>query len=216
MASDRFSVENSYGLCTWRPVSDCEGCSVRGELNCRFNWNDLSYFAAIFLPFGIAAAAGMIRGGFAWWILGWLGFMAFFFNVWEARVLCSHCPYYGESGHTLHCIANYGVLKVWRFHPEPMSKSEQVQFLVGVLLLLGFPFPFMLLGGAYALSLIALAGAISFAFSLKKQVCSRCINFSCPLNSVPKPIVDAYLRRNAVMREAWEAGGYRLDEEGGS
>ena len=29
---------------------------------------------------------------------------------------------------------------------------------------------------------------------------------------MPKPLVDAYLRRNPVMREAWEASGYRLGE----
>jgi hypothetical protein len=29
---------------------------------------------------------------------------------------------------------------------------------------------------------------------------------------VPKSLVDAYLRRNPVMGEAWEASGYRLGE----
>jgi hypothetical protein len=39
-----------------------------------------------------------------------------------------------------------------------------------------------------------------------------CIDFSCPVNAVPQSVVDAYLRRNPVMREAWEASGYRLGE----
>lgn len=34
------------------------------------------------------------------------------------------------------------------------------------------------------------------------------INFSCPLNTVEKRIVDEYLRRNPATREAWEKSGY--------
>jgi hypothetical protein len=29
---------------------------------------------------------------------------------------------------------------------------------------------------------------------------------------VPREVVDEYLRRNPVMREAWEAHGWRLEE----
>jgi len=56
-----------------------------------------------------------------------------------------------------------------------------------------------------------LVGFVGFAFSLKKQICPRCVNFSCPLNAVPKPIVDKYLSKNPVMRKAWEKHGYQLD-----
>ena len=43
------------------------------------------------------------------------------------------------------------------------------------------------------------------------EECIRCINFSCPVIAVPKPLVDAYLRRNPLMREAWEASGAPLE-----
>jgi hypothetical protein len=42
--------------------------------------------------------------------------------------------------------------------------------------------------------------------------CSKCVNFSCPLNHVPKSMVDEYLERNPVMKEAWEKSGYKLGE----
>jgi hypothetical protein len=38
------------------------------------------------------------------------------------------------------------------------------------------------------------------------------VNFSCPLNVVPKEVVDEYLRRNPVMRRAWLAHGWHLEE----
>ena len=94
-----------------------------------------------------------------------------------------------------------------------MSTSEKAQFLVGVGIMVLYPF--LIIGGQHVLALIALAGLISFGFSLKKHVCTRCVNFSCPANGVPKEIVDAYLRRNPVMRRAWEESGYQLSQQSG-
>jgi hypothetical protein len=49
-----------------------------------------------------------------------------------------------------------------------------------------------------------------FFWTLRRYTCSQCVNFSCPLNSVPKEIVDAYLGRNPVMWQAWEESGYQV------
>jgi len=205
--------KNPFGICTWQDVSGCADCPIGDTLSCRFNWGDLLYFLAGFLPPAIAVVAGMMRGGFGWHLVGWVGFMMFFFFVWEARVLCSHCPYWSEDGRVLNCLANYGVIKIWRYHPEPMSASEKAQFLVGAGIMVLYPFPFLIIGGQYLLALIALAGMVSFGFSLKKHVCARCVNLSCPANGVPKEIVDSYLRRNPVMRRAWEESGYQLSQQ---
>jgi hypothetical protein len=179
---------------------------------CRFDSRDLVSFLMNGLPFGVTAIAGTIRAGYGRYLLLWLAYSIFFFFVWEAHVLCSHCPMWAEEGRVLHCHANYGVIKIWKYRPGPMSRSEQVQFIVGALLLIGFPFIFLLLGKEYLLTLIGLATIISAVFSLGKHTCSRCINFSCPMNMVSKHIVDAYLERNPSMRAAWEANGYRLGQ----
>ena len=50
---------------------------------------------------------------------------------------------------------------------------------------------------------------ISQRFTSKTRII-RSINFSCPMNVVPKEDVDAYLERNPVMQAAWEASGYKL------
>jgi hypothetical protein len=203
--------QNPYEICTWNEESNCAGCGTEGGLNCRFNWSDLLYFLILFFTPAIAAIAGIIRAGFGWWLAGWLGYMIFFFFVWEARVLCSHCPFWAEEGRILHCLANQGVIKIWRYNPAPMSFSEKIQFLVGASILVVFPFPLMIIGGEYLLAGLTLAGFTSFAFSLKKHICPNCVNFSCPLNAVPKPVVDEYLRRNPVMRLAWKKQGYQLE-----
>ncbi len=196
--------------CTWRPQAECKGCSIEGRLQCRFNWRDFLRFFLIFLPFFAAAIAGEIRSGYGWCLWLWLGYSLFFFFVWEAAVLCRHCPYWAEPSRILRCHANYGVLKIWRYRPGPMCLAEKIQFIVGVLLLMGFPFPGLILGHEYLLALVCGCGAVSAGFLLWNDVCARCVNFSCPLNAVPRELVDAYLERNAAMRAAWEAQGYRV------
>jgi hypothetical protein len=52
---------------------------------------------------------------------------------------------------------------------------------------------------------------LSFASTLKTFYCPSCVNFSCPLNKVPKPVIDAYLKKNNVMREAWKKSGWQID-----
>lgn len=67
-----------------------------------------------------------------------------------------------------------------------------------------------MLGREYLLVAIGLASAISFVYLLRRNICIRRVNFSCPLNGVPKEIVDSYLCQNPVMRQAWEQSRYQL------
>ena len=59
----------------------------------------------------------------------------------------------------------------------------------------------------YVVSGILLATILSFLtfYSLfLLTFCSKCINFSCAFNKVPKELVDEYLKRNPVIKNAWE------------
>jgi hypothetical protein len=212
MTHKKEAPKNPYDICTWRPIATCADCSLGTRLKCRFRAGDLFHFLGMFSGFALPAVLGVSLAGYGPWLLGWVIFCLIFFEVWEIRILCSHCPYYAEAGHTLHCIANYSSLKLWKYRPEPMSRPEKAQIWIGFTILVGYPFPFMLLGGQFALAFVALWGGILFFWTLQKYTCSQCVNFSCPLNRVPKRVVDAYLRRNPVMRQAWEAHGWNLEE----
>jgi hypothetical protein len=192
--------------CTAKPTTSCEGCSLKGPLMCRFEKDDLTQFLMIFLPFFVTAIGGVITAGYGWWLFGWLAYGIFFFYVWEARVLCSHCPYWAEDGRLLRCHANYGVIKLWKYRPGPMNRSEQVQFSIGALLLVLYPLFFMVIGQEYLLAAIGLVSAASFAYLLWQNSCDRCINFSCPLNHVSPTTRQAFLDRNPVIFAAWKAG----------
>ncbi|MBU4349218.1 hypothetical protein KJ599_02730 [bacterium] len=203
-------MNNPYDICSWRPASKCKDCTIAGHLKCRYNPGDLLHFIGLFLSFLIPAVIGMILSGYGWYLLGWLGLAIIFFGFWETRILCSHCPYYAERGSTLHCVANYGCPKFWKYHPEPISKLEKIQLIIGFIIMCGYPFPFLILGEQFILTLLTLWGGIMFWWTLQKYICSKCINFSCLLNRVPKEVVDEYLKRNPIMRKAWKENGWRI------
>jgi hypothetical protein len=52
---------------------------------------------------------------------------------------------------------------------------------------------------------------VFFSFLFLKR-CGDCLNFSCPFNHVKKEVVDAFLKKNPVMREAWEKAGYKIKQ----
>lgn len=198
--------------CTWQPAVNCEGCETHGRLMCRLDAKDMLQFFMIILPFGVLTIGGTLSAGYGWALWLWLGYSLFFFFVWEARVLCRHCPFWAEPGKVLRCHANYGVIKFWKFQPGPMSRSEKAQFVIGALLWMGFPFPFMLMGGEYFLTLAAASVAAAGLVTMRISVCNRCINFSCLVNAVPKQLVDEYLRRNPAIESAWQASGYHSEK----
>ena len=65
--------------------------------------------------------------------------------------------------------------------------------------------------GLVGITVASLAAGISFVLVAKTFFCSTCVNFSCPLNTVPKTVVDEYLKKNDVMRKAWEESGWVID-----
>lgn len=223
---------NPHDICTWNDQADCADCPDRDVLACKWDRGLLIGFFFLFLPFGIASWLGMAlvaKVSGAWWYLVAYGaFLLVFFGVFETRVLCCHCPFYGEDTRILHCLANHGFIKIWRYRPEPLNRIEKTSLLLCFGFLGGFPIFaqaygiwFMVLNyesfsqaallGMIWITVVSLFTAITFFFALNIYVCPKCINFSCPLNRVQKSEVDEYLSRNPVIREAWEKRGYTID-----
>ena len=198
--------------CTIMDEEHCKDCPLKADLKCRFTRGHLLRFITPAFIFMLLSGAGMIVNGFYWQLGVWVLFLIVFFTLWEIRILCSHCPFYAEDANTLHCIANYGSPKVWKYHPEPMSQSEKIQLLIGFGLFGGWNLIWLISAGDWVFAGLHLVLIAGFFTWLTQRVCNQCVNFSCPLNHVPKPIVDAYLRRNPIMKDAWVKSGYQLDE----
>ncbi|MFX1564204.1 MAG: hypothetical protein ACFFDP_12955 [Promethearchaeota archaeon] len=204
--------ENSTEICMNRSKTECSDCVIKEHLECHFRSRTLLRFSVTFLIAAVPAIAAMILAGYGLFLLGWLAFAILFLQIWENKILCSHCPVYARKGKTLRCHANYGLHKIWKFNPKPMSQWEKIQFVIGASIFSSFPVPFLLLGNQYLLLFTTLVGISIFWGVLLVKMCVRCVNFSCPLNRVPKHSVDAFLAKNPVMREAWEETGYKLED----
>jgi hypothetical protein len=224
---------NPTNICTWDDSSNCSNCSIQGQLACKWDKGILKCFYGISTPTVLISLFTMVLVGVltgSWWML--IAYVVYFlviFNVCEIRFLCSHCPYYAEEGRVLHCLANHGCLKIWKYNPAPLNGLERFMmyfllatvFFIFPLIIAGYGIAFISLdlhryGLPALLGMCGLGGAIlvssiSFVYSLKRFFCTKCVNFSCPLNSVPKPVIDAFLRRNEVMRNAWVASGWEME-----
>ncbi|MFX1539861.1 MAG: hypothetical protein ACFFBX_03680, partial [Promethearchaeota archaeon] len=182
-----------------------------GQLLRIFNRKPLLMFAFGFLVILIPVVLGLVLAGLWIFLIVWIIYAIFFLQVWENRILCSHCPYYGSEGRTLRCHANYGLFKLWKYNPAPMSHSEQAQMVIGVAIMIGFPFPLLFLSQQWVFLIFALFGAIVLGAILFGWLCVQCVNFSCPFNRVPKDEVDAFLKEHPEMQKAWEEKGYQVD-----
>ena len=78
----------------------------------------------------------------------------------------------------------YGVYVFWISHPDIESFFAFIGVFVGTLLTLAlFYIVFFLL------------------------YCPHCVNFSCVFNRVPEEYVQRYLKRNPVIKQAWDQLG---------
>ncbi len=217
--------------CTWNDDSDCSSCPNQETLHCKWDRTILMGFQCIAWPFLVVGIFGLVLTGLVsgvWWpLISYVSFLIVFLTVFEIRILCSHCPFYAEEGATLRCLANHGMPKLWRYRPGPMAPWEKTALKIcfsfyGLFPLAGQAYGAWFVAARYsAFGLVALMGVIgialgtlvtmmSFFWLLKNFYCAKCVNFSCPLNTVPKNAVDDFLRRSPGMRDAWEKAGYSL------
>jgi len=225
MVSEKTKGKNPYNICTWDEGADCSNCINHNVLHCKWDKKALTRFLILALIFMIMAFFGLAVTGILtgnWWLLIAYGVFYFaFFFIFEIRILCSHCPFYGEGGRILHCIGNHGALKIWRYRPEPMNRFEKISLVLCFIFFFGFPIAGQSYGigflaynygqygqlallGMIGIALATLLTSIAFGSILMLFDCSNCINFSCPFNKTPRENIDEYLNKNPLLKKAWE------------
>ena len=216
-------VKNNANLCTFNPDSPCDTCSNKNEIFCKHDDNKVIVSHLLEQSFILMSLFGVLISSLIletiWIFIIYLIYVLLFFLVIQSRITCSHCPYYAEDRRFLHCSENHFTPKLWRYHPEPITRWEQAGTIVGFGVLGGFPLIIELLAvwvfyqtSTDAISLLAILGVfLGTLFTLAVfyvtfffLYCPHCLNFSCILNKVPEKNVNEYLQRNPVMRNAWE------------
>ena len=180
----------------------CDGCPIEGRLLCLHTPRDALDFAVLAIGFFIPFLAGMVIGGFWPGLALWVVLAIFFFVYVEALVLCRHCPHYAEEGFTLRCHANYGLPKIPRFSPRPLSRVEKIVFLGYVAVLGLYYVPFFVLSQQRLLLAITTWALITWAWTLLRTQCTRCYHIYCPLNRVPANVREKFFDNYPAFSEA--------------
>jgi hypothetical protein len=180
----------------------CGDCPVRKEIHCHFRGKDLSHFLIVMFPAFLVGGAGIVQVN-GWLLLPWLAICLGYFGLVEIRVMCSHCPHYAEAGGTLKCWANYGSPKLWQYRPGPMTSGEKIVFFGGLVAVLGYPAIWLVAGQSWFLLVLYALTSYGFYLTMQSGMCSRCMNFACPLNRVGQDTRDKFFARNPRVAEAW-------------
>ncbi|MCP4256003.1 MAG: hypothetical protein GY774_00580 [Planctomycetes bacterium] len=194
-------------------ANDCNDCPVRTVVHCHFRPKELAHFLLIVFPCFLIGGAGVLTSG-VWPLAVWIAITVGFFGLLEIRVMCSHCPHYAEEGSTLGCWANHGSPKLWKYRPGPMSALEKQLFIGGLAVVWGYPLPFLLFGEKWFFLALYILTSAGFFVTLKFFLCSQCMNFACPLNSVGDTARELFLQRNPSVAEHWKQAypGLKMSE----
>lgn len=185
-------------------AATCNDCPAGQTVHCHFSAKDLFYFWVLVLPAFLLGSAGICHFG-AQFLVPWLVIMVGYFGLAEIRVMCAHCPHYAEPGDTLKCWANYGFPKLWRYRPDPMSSVEKMVFWGGLATVFGYPLLFLAWGKQWLLLIIYALATMSMFLVMKRQMCTHCMNFACPLNVVAETVKGEFFKRNPEIAQTWGA-----------
>ena len=194
-------LDSQKPIATCESIS-CDDCAIENNLHCHFRLRDLIHFLLIAFPPFLLGGAGIYHVT-GWWLIPWIIFIIAFFGFIEIRVMCSHCPHYAESVTSLKCWANYGSPKLWKYRPGPMTIIEKIIFFIGFAVVWGYPLLFLILYRQFFLLIVYLLTTGGFFMTLKIFMCSQCMNFACPLNSVDKKIRNQFFDKNPSVAKAW-------------
>jgi len=102
------------------------------------------------------------------------------------RYYCSHCPHYTREGRTTHCMFFWGMPKFFKPRPEPLGFLDKTLALLSSFILGAFPLYWLF--QEPGLLVIAVLSLIAFLTSVRRNECSRCIYFECPVNKTPEEL----------------------------
>jgi len=65
------------------------------------------------------------------------------------------------------------------------------------------PLLFLIAGSQWVLLAVYLLATAGFFMALRRYLCSQCINFACPLNTVDDTVRRGFFDRNPGVAKAW-------------
>lgn len=181
----------------------CDGCSIASKLTCHFNGRQLAIFLLLNIPLFVTAGYFIYRYK-PLFLAIWIIFVVTYFGFIEIRVMCSHCPHYGEPHmKTLKCWANYGSPKLWKYRPGPMSILEKAIFSIGLAAIFLPAVIILIIQKSFIFLGLYIAIFLLWKLSLETLYCNHCINFACPINRIDENTRNDFFKKNPRIARAW-------------
>lgn len=84
-----------------------------------------------------------------------------------------------------------------------MTLWEKIVFFIGFALVWGYPLYFLIFHFQLFLLIVYLVTVASFFMTLRLFLCSQCMNFACPLNTVTNEVRRDFFENNPEVAKAW-------------
>ena len=84
-----------------------------------------------------------------------------------------------------------------------MTYLEKAVLLIGFALVWGYPLIFLMADFQLFLLVVYLLTVAGFFMTLRTFLCSQCMNFACPLNSVEDKVRRDFFERNPEVAKEW-------------
>jgi hypothetical protein len=84
-----------------------------------------------------------------------------------------------------------------------MTFLEKAVFFTGIALVWGYPFVFLVADFQLFLLIVYPLTVAGFFMTLRTFLCSQCMNFACPLNTVKDEVRRDFFERNPEVAKAW-------------
>lgn len=175
---------------------NCGDCSLPGKVNCHQHAGEITNFMALAVAYLIPFVGGMIGGGHLAGLAVWVGLSAFFFAFGQQWLICRRCPQYATPGRILLCHGAPWLPKIPKYNPKPFTRFDRWVLIIYTIVLFFYYVPFFVVGGQWLLLATTTGIFVAWAWTVKRQYCTRCLNMFCPFHSVPgklrAELVEAY------------------------
>ncbi|MBW1797454.1 MAG: hypothetical protein JRJ21_03395 [Deltaproteobacteria bacterium] len=159
---------------------------IETELKKQHRFIDFLYWnMVVALPI-VTACIGIFKASLIWmifYIIVCIGLVAMIY-----RFYCTHCPHYIQGANTTRCMFFWGIPKYFESKPGPLSLFEKTVSFAAPIIMILIPLYWLILQpGLLAIYVLSLAVLVA---TIRRNECSRCIYFHCPVNCVPEDIKD--------------------------